>query len=109
MEKWLLRKAFDDAEDPLLPAQVLWRRKEAFSDGVSSTESSWHHQIQAYASEMYETSAANKENEFTPEQQWFRKVFESHYGNAHAIIPYEWLPKWANQKDPSARALPQYE
>jgi len=109
MEKWLLRKAFDDGT--LLPREVLWRRKEAFSDGVSSASSSWHHQIQAHATTMFPPSAAasNKENEFTPEQQWYRHVFQSHFPNCHAIIPYEWLPKWTDQKDPSARALPQYQ
>lgn len=34
MEKYILRKAFDVAEDPYLPAEVLWRQKEQFSDGV---------------------------------------------------------------------------
>lgn len=33
MEKYLLRKAFDGLD--LLPKEVLWRTKEAFSDGVS--------------------------------------------------------------------------
>lgn len=32
MEKYILRKAFENRT--LLPAQVLWRQKEAFSDGV---------------------------------------------------------------------------
>ena len=31
-EKQLLREAFDDVNEPYLPAAVLWRRKEAFSD-----------------------------------------------------------------------------
>ena len=37
MEKYLLRKAFEN--DNLLPTEVLWRKKEAFSElptGVSS-------------------------------------------------------------------------
>lgn len=32
IEKYILRKAFED----LLPPQLVWRRKEAFSDGVST-------------------------------------------------------------------------
>lgn len=40
MEKSLLRDAF--AEDDLLPEEVLYRKKEAFSDGVSSNEKSWY-------------------------------------------------------------------
>lgn len=34
IEKWVLRKAFDDKDDPYLPDSVLWRQKEQFSDGV---------------------------------------------------------------------------
>ena len=34
MEKYILRKAFDDPADPYLPESVLWRQKEQFSDGV---------------------------------------------------------------------------
>lgn len=34
MEKYILRKAFDVKENPYLPAEVLWRQKEQFSDGV---------------------------------------------------------------------------
>lgn len=34
IEKWVLRTAFDDKENPFLPDSVLWRQKEQFSDGV---------------------------------------------------------------------------
>ena len=34
IEKWVLRKAFDDENEPYLPQNVLWRQKEQFSDGV---------------------------------------------------------------------------
>lgn len=34
IEKYIMRKAFDDAEQPYLPSEVLWRQKEQFSDGV---------------------------------------------------------------------------
>jgi len=34
IEKYLLRKAFD--KNDLLPKDVLWRKKEGMSDGVSS-------------------------------------------------------------------------
>ena len=37
MEKYFIRKAFDIFYNDLLPEKVLWRKKEAFSDGVSST------------------------------------------------------------------------
>jgi asparagine synthase (glutamine-hydrolysing) len=31
IEKYILRKAFDDLEDPYLPQDVLWRQKEQFA------------------------------------------------------------------------------
>lgn len=34
MEKYILRKAFDNPQDPYLPESVLFRQKEQFSDGV---------------------------------------------------------------------------
>ena len=34
IEKYILRKAFDTPDDPYLPADILWRQKEQFSDGV---------------------------------------------------------------------------
>lgn len=46
IEKHLLRSAFSDQE--LLPEEILWRPKEAFSDGVSSTTKSWHEVLQTH-------------------------------------------------------------
>lgn len=34
IEKWVLRKSFNDEEKPYLPKNILWRQKEQFSDGV---------------------------------------------------------------------------
>merc|ERR1711968_222629 len=45
-EKYLLRKAFDVLN--ILPNSVLWRTKEAFSDGVSKSSKSWYEVIQDY-------------------------------------------------------------
>ena len=44
VEKHLLRSAFSGTG--LLPDQILWRPKEAFSDGVSSKEKSWYKLLQ---------------------------------------------------------------
>ena len=40
MEKYLIREAFDDGA--YLPREILFRKKEAFSDGVSSLQRSWY-------------------------------------------------------------------
>ncbi|KAI3901138.1 hypothetical protein MKW92_004537 [Papaver armeniacum] len=34
IQKWILRRAFDDEERPYLPKHILYRQKEQFSDGV---------------------------------------------------------------------------
>ena len=44
VEKHLLRSAFSGTG--LLPDKILWRPKEAFSDGVSSKERSWYRLLQ---------------------------------------------------------------
>ena len=46
IEKHLLRSAFSGTG--LLPDEILWRPKEAFSDGVSSTEKSWYSLLQEH-------------------------------------------------------------
>lgn len=49
MEKYILRKAFDDPSDPYLPESVLWRQKEQFSDGVGY---SWVDGLKEYAEQV---------------------------------------------------------
>ena len=44
IEKYLLRKAFDGTD--MIPSDILWRPKEAFSDGVSSKKKSWYSLLQ---------------------------------------------------------------
>lgn len=46
IEKYIIRKAFDDEKDPYLPREVLWRQKEQFSDGVGY---SWIDGLKAHA------------------------------------------------------------
>ncbi|KAG8139018.1 putative Asparagine synthetase protein [Naja naja] len=46
IEKHLLREAFEDSN--LLPKEILWRPKEAFSDGLASIKKSWFSMLQDY-------------------------------------------------------------
>ena len=114
-EKYWLRKAFDKLK--LLPNEVLWRKKEAFSDGVSSKTRSWYSIIQEYA----ESKCSNLvHNEYhikpsTKEARYFRELFLNKFGsNRVDIIPNYWLPKWNKDGlvegyiDPSARVLDVY-
>lgn len=111
-EKYLLRKAFDGLN--LLPDQVLWRKKEAFSDGVSSMEKSWYSMIQDYIDKVYIDSDITLGD--TKEARFYKRIFIDYYGeNRLNIIPNYWQPKWDKEGqeikkyvDPSARTLDIY-
>lgn len=110
-EKYLLRKAFDDGK--LLPHEVLWRTKSAFSDGVSIKEKSWHNIIKDHMETLVSDDEFGKEAKlytfntpFTKESYYYRKVFHNLYHGHDHVIPYFWMPKWAGDvTDPSARDL----
>lgn len=114
LEKWLLRESF--ADDDYLPEEVRLRKKEAFSDGVSSKENSWFQIIQKYVEEhITDEEFENAKQNYicnTPtskEALYYRQIFESYYPNAENTIPYFWLPKWCGDiKEPSARILTVY-
>ena len=118
MEKYLLRKAFDEVykENPILPNEVLWRKKEAFSDGVSTKEKSWYVMTQEYGkSKITDEELIDLQSKYedhipptSHESAYYRKVFEEYFKNGHKNIPYYWLPNWSNSKDPSARTLQVY-
>lgn len=119
-EKWFLREAFSDSE--ILPQEVLWRKKEAFSDGVSG-EKSWYQIIQEHVENLIsddEFFTASTRYPFctpqTKEAFYYRKIFCEIFGqNRQNIIPQFWQPKWDKQGqevteyiDPSARVLSIY-
>ena len=113
VEKHLLRKAFDG----LLPDDVMWRRKEAFSDGVSGHERTWVQIIKEYTDKRVsdvEVSIANDMNKYKHnppydrESYYYRSVFARHFpGKGRAeTIPYFWRhPFCEGVLDPSARLL----
>ena len=114
IEKHLLRKAYDDGT--YLPGDVLWRRKVAFSDGVSSQKKSWHKIIQNHVDNKISDEEFFKAKDLishcTPilkESYYYRKVFESFFPNSEKLIPHFWMPRWSNVIDPSARELQDYQ
>lgn len=115
IEKYLLRKAFE--KDNYLPKEVLWRPKEAFSDGCSSNENSWHKIIQEYV-DVFITDKQLKESQSMyshnppklKESLFYRQIFETNFENHSNVIDFFWLPKWCgDQIDPSARELSFYK
>ena len=119
MEKWWLREAF--AGTGLLPDDVLWRKKEAFSDGVSGAKS-WFQIIQEWVEDKVtdEELAATETvypycTPMTKEAYYYRTVFCRCVGeNRQRVIPGYWQPKWSasgvvtGYVDPSARVLEIY-
>jgi asparagine synthase (glutamine-hydrolysing) len=141
IEKSLIRNAFSENEyktstgKALLPTEVLMRRKEAFSDGVSKTTRSLYQIIQEYCEDKFiqegynNQSISNNVNIYeqiaridesmseigdhllptTAEQYYYRKIFESRYRGMGHILPYFWMPKYVDAKDASARTLGIYK
>ena len=109
--KYLLRRAFDT--DDLLPQEVLWRTKEAFSDGVSSQDNSWFKIIKKHVKTL---NLRRDENiEYLPpmndEQLYYRQMFHKSFGKNHDyILPYFWMPRYTLEThDCSARTLKFYD
>lgn len=141
-EKYLIRTAFDEEYftnrdgKMLLPKNILWRRKEAFSDGVSSDKTTTREIIykhihsldshQHFVSLFEDSNIDNKDNiaslllkvpqtkdvtylsPETLEQFYYRYVFELHYRGCGKVIPYFWMPKYVEATDSSARTLDIY-
>ena len=106
MEKFILREAF--VHDHYLPLDVLLRKKEAFSDGVSATTDSWYLKTGMYAKTLDQSQQTYTHNPpTTDEARWYRQLFVKNYGDkAATLIPRMWLPRWIEgATDPSARTL----
>lgn len=119
MEKWLVRKAFED----MLPESVVWRQKEQFSDGVGY---SWIDTLKKVVEkEVTADQLANAQYRFpiqtptTKEEYYYRSFFEGHFpSDAAALsvpqepsvacstkIALEWDEAFKNMNDPSGRAV----
>ena len=114
MEKQLLRHAFSGScsGSELLPSDVLWRRKEAFSDGVTGINRSLFQILQDHAATlelplMLNDNDGGRSNPrvkaSTAEQRWYRHLFDTYYPGADNVVPYFWMPKYVEAVDASAR------
>ena len=124
-EKYIMRTAVEKYGNYLLPKDVLWRTKEAFSDGVSKKTKSWFEIIQDHIknveynhiSEKIQQNILTNMNPYrynkptTLEQMYYRDIFCKYYKSASCqkIIPYFWMPKFINATDASARTLDIYK
>lgn len=111
MEKFVLREAFDNQEDPYLPDEILWRQKEQFSDGVGY---SWIDSLKEYSESYISDEDFAKRNQLYPKDTpttkegfWYRRIFESIFPEKACLESVvRWIPRkdWGCAEDPSGRA-----
>lgn len=123
MEKYLMRAAFDDENNPYLPRSILWRQKEQFSDGVGY---GWIDGLKAYAQrKVSDEMFKNRQYRFpvnppeSKEAYVYRMLFEEHFPEPVATqavmaepsiacstaVALEWEQAWKTKADPSGRAV----
>ena len=119
MEKKIVREAFAD----MLPAEVAWRQKEQFSDGVGYswidtlkkiTSESVSDEQMAHASERFPINPPKNKEEY-----YYRSIFAEHFPSDSAArsvpseasvacstsIALEWDAAFRGMNDPSGRAV----
>lgn len=119
IEKKVVREAFSD----MLPAEVAWRQKEQFSDGVGYswidtlkeiTASSVSDEQMAHAAERFPINPPRNKEEY-----YYRSIFAEHFSSDSAArsvpsVPsvacstaeaLTWDKAWKNQNEPSGRAV----
>ncbi|MGB0454886.1 MAG: asparagine synthase B [Bacteriovoracaceae bacterium] len=109
IEKWILRQAFDDKENPYLPDEILWRQKEQFQDGVGY---SWVDGLKAHAEKQISDEEFSKREKIfsyqPPESKeafYYRKIFSKHFKHESSDkLIKRWIPKWQDDEDTSGRA-----
>ncbi len=114
MGKYLLRHAFE--KDHILPDDILWRQKAAFSDAVghSMVDDLKEYAEQCYTDEEFTRLSARYTycRPFTKESLLYREIFEKYYPGQAQMIKDYWMPnrswKGCDVDDPSARVLSNY-
>lgn len=87
-EKDILRRAFAEPE-PALPDEILYRRKDAFSDAVSSPKETWIEYLKSNYNERED----------------YKRIFLDYYPGRASVLPHQWMPRWCDATDPSATVL----
>jgi asparagine synthase (glutamine-hydrolysing) len=115
IEKKILRDSFTGC----LPDDILYRKKEQFSDGVSGfdgVKDNLIDGIKGYAETLYTYSAFNVEKmkytynrPDTKEKLYYRNIFfklfnNTSYKNTSELTVKQWTPKWSSVLDPSGRS-----
>lgn len=114
VEKHLLRDSFKGID--LIPDEILWRRKEAFSDGILSEKKSWYVCLQEHLQSLVNDDQMEKAHKVFPhnpprtkEAYHYRQLFDKQFPGRAGWLPHYWMPRWTNATDPSARTLSHYK
>lgn len=99
LEKYVLRMAFKDG---YLPEHIVYRKKEAFSDGVGGIKKPFYSYIHDFIRDKDDYK--NIESIDKAEMKYYKDIYDSHY--SYPPIPHYWMPNWVeNVFNPSARIL----
>jgi asparagine synthase (glutamine-hydrolysing) len=121
-EKYHIRKAIELIRPDLLPSSVLWRRKEAFSDGVSGDTKSWKDEISDRIDKLGKITKGQidlvclNNPDLTREQAYYKMLFQIKVVNNDDLfdsgfrrqLATRWMPRFISATDPSARTLDIY-
>ena len=105
IEKYLFRKAFEH----MLPKELAWRVKTAFSDGISNSEKPWYQIIKEYMNTKYTDEEYEMKRikyihnmPYDKESLYYREIYEGYYPGTSHTIPYFWKQPFMEDSDPSA-------
>lgn len=135
--KSLLRRSFniynDSKNQNILPYYILYRKKEAFSDGVSSTDRSLFTILQEHIEKQPNFELIQRLLHIIPtmnlsdfdkiqmkqsintnirgidiEMKYYKQIFDIYFKGCDSVIYQQWMPRYVNATDPSARVLDVY-
>lgn len=102
VEKHILRMSFID---DYLPDQVLWRRKDGMSDGISGKNKKWYEHIQDFVKNIITNDIYDEHTYPSREAQYYRLIYNKFFPSYQPKYDY-WMPKWVDHGgDPSGRIL----
>lgn len=110
MEKFALRTEIAAAK--VLPDDIVWRSKTAFSDGVSTESNSWHTILQRHFDASIDDTDPSWQaflrdwvtrTPLTKEAFCYASLFPSR-PDYIALIGESWMPRFVTTNDPSARS-----
>lgn len=86
-----------------IPYDILWRRKDGFSDGVSSMGKPWYTYIQEYVEDRIDLNPEC----VSKEASYYKEIYDSLYPYYPKPIDGHWMPKWVNvdKSNPSGRII----